>query len=113
MKLYRFRLSRHGTEATKDIEAANPVSAINQLHRWAQWAEALKPEDYRVLSFAQRYHACAFEPHPWLTPWVEAKLDYPESPNPVLPLQAPAVDFDDSTDPKRERTTLFPFMSDY
>lgn len=83
-------------EARKDIEAPNPISAINQFHRFVQKVKemaddrrtvlrpALKHDQYVIRSVHQFYHDAALQRNPSEQPVIESVLDYPRSPNPDL-----------------------------
>lgn len=100
----------------KDIEAATPISAINQFHRYMQLDRGfgdygspalrpeLKPAEYRVLSFAHVYHNAALHRDIAAQPIIESQIDYPQSPNPDLlhpdRIRHPEVDWDGKGDPE-------------
>lgn len=81
---------------TKDIEAASPLSAINQFHKFVQETKEMasdrrtvlrpmvKVDQYVVLSLHQTYHDASLHRDPSSQPIIESQIDYPKSPNPDL-----------------------------
>lgn len=79
-----------------DFQAASPITAINQFHRFMQMNKeiasdrktVLRPKllasDYKVESLHEVYHDASLQRDIAATPIVESRLDYPDSPNPDL-----------------------------